>query len=174
MLGTTKVRNSIRTFLIYNHDNMDLHKKQFFITLVEDKMLNPKSIIHIILCFLLTTVSVLASDERDDWQLLLRPGILDAEGLTYGEFVKCLETADFPLDSGPRKVSSLLTREGVKVTVNNHTFKFFTRSDDGYVLINSISLGGDIVSSIGEKVRLVILFLENCPMMIERREEQAK
>ena len=136
-------------------------------------MVNSKSIISSVLCFLLTTVTVLAVDERDDWLLLFRPGILDSE-VTYGEFIKCLETAVFPEDSGPRKVSSLLISEGVKVTVNNRTLKFITASDNSAVLIKSISYGDEISSSQGEKIQIVALFFQYCPMMIEKRQEQAK
>ena len=135
-------------------------------------MMNSKSLVNTALCFLLTSVTVLA-DERDEWQLLFRPGILDTD-ITYGEFIKCLETAEFPLDPEPRKASSLLISEGVKVTVNKETIKFFTSSGNGAVLITSVSIGGNTFSSLGEKIRFVALFFEACPMMIERRQEQEK
>ena len=107
---------------------------------------------------LLTTSSSLA-DER---VLLLRPGI-DELGITYGDFLTCLETANFPTEDGPRKVDTGWFSDDVKTEINGVTFEFLTTSNTSSVHIHTAIVGGFVETGFMSIYKTVLLILASCP-----------
>lgn len=115
----------------------------------------------LILIFCISPSFVIAEVYPDERILLIRPGILDLGGVTYGQFLTCLQDASFPEDPGPRKVITAVPGT-VTTTLNNLPIIFHLSTSDEVVLITSVTAGTNHSSKLGDKMQLVVLFFTSC------------